>query len=69
MKFKKGDKVVCIDMRFNYAEVEFSNKPVVTVDYYVDPQMLKIKECSHPDYIWSEDRFRLATLLERELAE
>lgn len=69
MKFKKGDKVVCID-KTGFAQLAFFNKTVLTITYIAqDGAFLKLNEMDDNDFLWSVYRFRLATLLEKELAE
>lgn len=71
MKFKKGDKVVCIDKTGSgIAQNAFSNKTVLTIAHVtVDSVYLSLDEMDDNDFMWAACRFRLATLLERELAE
>ena len=68
MKFKVGDKIVCVDSSF--AENVFLNKSVLTVLYITeDGAFLKLNETDDNECLWSACRFRLATLLEKEMAE
>ena len=66
-RFKVGDKVVCVDFNYNsIIKYDIGNK-IHTVSGYTDcGTQLKLLETR---LTYNETRFRLITLLEKELAE
>lgn len=66
-RFKIGDKVVCVDFEYNSIVQDVIGNKIHTVSGYTDcGTQLKFLETSRT---FNETRFRLVTLLEKELAE
>lgn len=65
--FKEGDKVVCINFYHNSIIHDIVSNKVLTVTGYTElSSQLTFKETP---FTFNQFRFRLATLLEKELAE
>ena len=66
-RFKVGDKVVCVDFKYNPTVQDVIGNKIHTVIGYTDcGTQLKLLETR---LTYNDTRFRLATLLEKELAE
>lgn len=66
-RFKVGDKVVCVDFEYNPVIKSVIGNKIHTVSGYTDcGAQLKFLETS---FTFNDTRFRLATLLERELSD